>query len=82
MKMVVIGGTGRIGANVVSNLRAQGHEAVAASPRSGVNALTGEGVAEALAGATLRVCTLIPDESAHLGATHVADWLTQITLQQ
>ena len=53
MKMVVIGGTGRIGANVVSNLRAQGHEAVAASPRSGVNTFTGEGVAEALAGANV-----------------------------
>src|SRR3954452_24230386 len=51
MKIVVIGGTGQIGSKVVANLRAQGHDAVAASPRTGVNTLTGEGLAEALAGA-------------------------------
>ncbi len=51
MKIVVIGGTGLIGSKLVVNLREQGHEAVAASPNSGVNTLTGEGLAEALAGA-------------------------------
>src|SRR5262249_32941684 len=51
MKMVVIGGTGLIGTKVVSNLRQRGREVVAASPRSGVNTFTGEGLAEALTGA-------------------------------
>ena len=53
MKMVVIGGTGQIGSNVVSDLCALGHEAVAASPGSGVNTLTGEGVTAALTGANV-----------------------------
>ncbi|MET1026335.1 MAG: SDR family oxidoreductase [Dongiaceae bacterium] len=51
MKIVVIGGTGLIGSKVVSNLREKGHEAVAASPNTGVNTLTGEGLADVLAGA-------------------------------
>jgi uncharacterized protein YbjT (DUF2867 family) len=51
MKIVVIGGTGLIGTKLVKNLRQIGHEVVAASPRSGVNTITGEGLAEALAGA-------------------------------
>jgi uncharacterized protein YbjT (DUF2867 family) len=51
MKIVVIGGSGLIGKKLVSNLRELGHEAVPASPSSGVNSLTGEGLAEALAGA-------------------------------
>lgn len=51
MKVVVIGGSGLIGTKLVQNLRQQGHEVVAGSPSSGVNTLTGEGVAEALAGA-------------------------------
>ena len=55
MKIVVIGGTGLIGAKVVANLGEQGHEAVPASPRLGVNTLTGEGLAEALAGASVVV---------------------------
>lgn len=50
MKVLVIGGTGLIGSQVVANLRELGHEAVAASPSSGVNSLTGEGVAEAVSG--------------------------------
>jgi uncharacterized protein YbjT (DUF2867 family) len=50
MKIVVIGGTGLIGSKVVEILGAQGHEAVAASPNSGVNTLTGEGLAEVLKG--------------------------------
>lgn len=51
MKIVVIGGTGLIGSKLVTKLGEHGHEAVAASPRTGVNTLTGEGLAEALAGA-------------------------------
>jgi uncharacterized protein YbjT (DUF2867 family) len=55
MKIVVIGGTGLIGSKVVSKLREQGHEAVAASPDTGVNTITGEGLAEALKGASVVV---------------------------
>lgn len=51
MKIVVIGGTGLIGSNVVSRLRKKGHDVVAASPNTGVNTITGEGLAGALAGA-------------------------------
>ena len=51
MKMIVIGGTGLIGSKLVALLQARGHEALAASPQSGVNTLTGEGLADALAGA-------------------------------
>jgi uncharacterized protein YbjT (DUF2867 family) len=49
MKIVVIGGSGLIGSKVVNRLRRKGHEVVAASPNSGVNTLTGEGLAEAVA---------------------------------
>jgi uncharacterized protein YbjT (DUF2867 family) len=55
IKIVVIGGSGLIGKKLVSNLRQQGHEVVAASPSSGVNTLTGEGLEEALAGAEVTV---------------------------
>ena len=55
MKIVVIGGSGLIGKKLVGNLRRAGHEAVAASPSSGVNTLTGEGLAGALAGAEVVV---------------------------
>ena len=55
MKIVVIGGSGLIGKKVVTNLRQRGHEVVAASPSSGVNAVTGEGLAHALAGAQVVV---------------------------
>jgi len=54
-RIVVIGGTGLIGSKVVKDLRARGHEVLAASPSSGVNTLTGEGLAEALAGANVVV---------------------------
>jgi uncharacterized protein YbjT (DUF2867 family) len=50
MKVVVIGGTGLIGSKVVKILGERGYEVVAASPNSGVNSLTGEGLAEVLAG--------------------------------
>jgi uncharacterized protein YbjT (DUF2867 family) len=55
MKLVVIGGSGLIGKKLVSILRGRGHEAVPASPSSGVNTLTGEGLAGALAGANVVV---------------------------
>ena len=55
MKIVVIGGTGLIGSKVVKNLGERGYEVVAASPNSGVNTLTGEGLAEVLEGASVVV---------------------------
>src|SRR5213594_284619 len=55
MKIVVIGGSGLIGTKLVKNLRQHGHEVVAASPSSGVNTLTGEGLAEALTDAQVVV---------------------------
>jgi uncharacterized protein YbjT (DUF2867 family) len=55
MKIVVIGGTGLIGSKTVAILRQGGHEVVAASPRSGINAVTGEGLKEAVAGAQVVV---------------------------
>ena len=55
MKIVVIGGSGLIGTKLVSKLRQRGHEVVAASPSTGVNTITGEGLAEALAGAQVVV---------------------------
>src|SRR4030081_1565069 len=51
MKIVVIGGTGLIGSKTVAILRQGGHEVVAASPQSGINSITGEGLKEAMAGA-------------------------------
>ncbi|MDR8413263.1 SDR family oxidoreductase [Nonomuraea sp. 3-1Str] len=53
MKIVVIGGTGLIGSKLVTRLGEHGHEAVAAAPGTGVNTLTGEGLAEALTGASV-----------------------------
>ncbi|TIW49850.1 MAG: SDR family oxidoreductase, partial [Mesorhizobium sp.] len=53
MKIVVIGGTGLIGSKTVERLRKKGHDVIAASPNSGVNTITGEGLAEALAGAQI-----------------------------
>src|SRR6201990_988920 len=50
MKIVVIGGTGLIGAKTVAILRRGGHEVIAASPKSGINTITGEGLKEAMAG--------------------------------
>ena len=55
MKIVVIGGTGLIGSKLVNKLREHGHEAVAASPNSGVNTVTGEGLAEVLKSASVVV---------------------------
>lgn len=50
LKIVVIGGSGRIGSQVVEKLRRRGHEVIAGSPSTGINTITGEGLAEALAG--------------------------------
>jgi uncharacterized protein YbjT (DUF2867 family) len=55
IKIVVIGGSGLIGTKVVNNLRQRGHEVVAGSPSTGVNTITGEGLADALAGAQVVV---------------------------
>lgn len=55
MKIVVIGGSGLIGTKLVNRLRQQGHEVVAASPKSGVDTITGEGLATALTGAQVVV---------------------------
>jgi uncharacterized protein YbjT (DUF2867 family) len=55
MKIVVIGGSGLIGSKLVNKLRESGHEVLAASPSSGVNTITGEGLAKALAGAQVVV---------------------------
>ena len=55
MKIVVIGGSGLIGSKLVNRLHQHGHEAIAASPNSGVNTLTGEGLAEVLKDASVVV---------------------------
>jgi uncharacterized protein YbjT (DUF2867 family) len=55
MKIVVIGGTGLIGTKLVGNLRERGYEVLAASPKSGVNIITGEGLSDALKGAQVVV---------------------------
>ena len=55
MKLVIIGGTGLIGSKLVTKLRERGHDAVAASPDTGVNTLTGEGLADVLHGASVVV---------------------------
>jgi len=55
MKLVIIGGTGLIGSKLVTRLREHGHEAVPAAPNTGVNTLTGEGLANVLQGASVVV---------------------------
>jgi uncharacterized protein YbjT (DUF2867 family) len=55
MKIVVVGGTGLIGSKLVNKLREHGHEAIAAAPNTGVNTLTGDGLAEVLRGASVVV---------------------------
>ena len=53
LKIVVIGGTGRVGSKLVAKLTEHGHEAVPASPKLGINTITGEGLAKALDGADI-----------------------------
>jgi uncharacterized protein YbjT (DUF2867 family) len=55
MKIVVIGGTGLIGSKLVNKLREQGHEAIAGAPNTGINSITGEGLSEAMKGASVVV---------------------------
>src|SRR5438874_13558290 len=55
MKIVIVGGSGLIGAKLVNLLRSGGHEVIAASPSLGVNSITGEGLTEALTGAQVAV---------------------------
>jgi uncharacterized protein YbjT (DUF2867 family) len=55
VKIVIIGGSGLIGSKIVTKLREQGHEAIAASPNSGVNTVTGEGLADVLKGSSVAV---------------------------
>jgi uncharacterized protein YbjT (DUF2867 family) len=74
MKIVVIGGSGLIGKKLVNNLRQLGHEVVAASPSSGVNTLTGEGLAEALAGAQVVSAPI----ACSRVVTSVRKWLKRI----
>src|SRR5215472_7636070 len=73
MKIVVIGGTGLIGSRLVTQLREEGHEAVGAAPNTGVNTLTGEGLAEVLKGASVVVdVSNSPDWEAAGVGHHVA----------
>jgi uncharacterized protein YbjT (DUF2867 family) len=77
MKIVVIGGTGRIGSKVIARLTGQGHEAIAASPKSGVNTLTGEGLGEVLQGTSVVVVDV--SNSPSFEAAAVMDFFTTST---
>ncbi len=79
MKIVVIGGTGLIGSKLVRRFEAHGHEVVAASPNTGVNTLTGEGLAEAMAGASVVVDV---SNSPSFEAQAVMDFFTTSTSNQ
>jgi hypothetical protein len=68
MEVVVIGGSGLIGSKVVAKLTEHGHEAIAASPQTGVNTLTGEGLDEVLTGAQVVVGTERPLASGYFRA--------------
>ena len=76
MKLVIIGGTGLIGSKLVTTLRERGHEAVAASPVTGVNTITGEGLAEALEGASVVVDV---SNSPSFDAVAVMEFFTRST---
>ena len=76
MRIVVIGGTGLIGSKLVAQLLAQGHEAIAASPKSGVDTLTGAGLPEVLAGTDVVVDV---SNSPSFEADAVLDFFTRST---
>src|SRR6476619_7532068 len=76
MRVVVIGGTGLIGSRVVATLRDQGHDAVAASPDTGVNTLTGQGLADVLQGASVVIDV---SNSPSFEETKVMDFFTTST---
>ena len=76
MKLVIIGGTGLIGSKLVTRLREQHHEAVPAAPDTGVNTLTGQGLAEALQGASVVVDV---SNSPLFEATAVMEFFTTST---
>jgi nucleoside-diphosphate-sugar epimerase len=71
MKVVVIGGTGLIGSKVVAKLNQHGHQAIAAAPNTGVNTLTGEGVADVLTGAQV----VVDVANSPSFPTRFGDWL-------
>ncbi|MBB5790359.1 NmrA family NAD(P)-binding protein [Jiangella mangrovi] len=77
MKIVVIGGTGLVGSSVVALLRQHGHEAVAASRRTGVDAVTGAGLADALTGATVVVDVADSPSLEHEAALHFFETSTR-----
>jgi nucleoside-diphosphate-sugar epimerase len=79
MKVVVIGGSGPIGSKVVARLAEQGHEAIAASPKSGVNTLTGQG---RYFGVRLQERVRLPSVDALTLGPRFDDWLLQTAPQQ
>lgn len=81
MRIVIIGGTGLIGSKVVVRLREEGHDAVPASPASGVNTLTGEGLAEVLAGAAVVVDVSNSPSLEDMAALHFFETSTANLLQ-
>lgn len=81
MKIVVIGGTGLIGSKLVSKLREHGHEAIPASPNTGVNTLTGEGLADVLQGASVVVDVSNSPSFEEEAATKFFDTATHNLLQ-
>ena len=81
MKIVVIGGSGLIGSKLVSRLREHGHEAIAASPNSGVNTVTGEGLAEVLQSASVVVDVSNSPSFEETAATNFFNTATRNLLQ-
>jgi NAD dependent epimerase/dehydratase family enzyme len=77
MKIVVIGGSGLIGSKLVPKLRERGHEAIAASAKSGVNSVTGEGLTAALKGASGWWTSAQESLIAKLGKTQFEVWFAQ-----
>jgi len=76
MKLVIIGGTGLIGSKLVARLREQGHDAVPAAPNTGVNTITGEGLADVLRGAAVVIDV---SNSPSLEAAAVMEFFTSST---